>query len=110
MTTKNETAKCRYCDMVYTDLPIEDSRTTKAYLFAGGAKTQMIDHERFCKCYTCIKGPFSCGAAPVAARTCDQREEDGEAVSRLRQMDAERLAQMSIGQTKTAQKKKGKAK
>jgi len=89
-----KTAKCRYCSALYTDLTIEDPRTKKPYLFAGGARVQMETHEGFCKCYTCKKGPYSCGAVDVAYTVCDQREEDKAAVSRLRQMDAERQAQI----------------
>ena len=91
---KTKTAKCRYCGIVYIDLPIKDPRTKKPYLFAGGAQVQMDGHEQFCKCYTCKAGPHSCGAVPVAAVTCGQREKDKAAVSRLQQMDAERIAQM----------------
>jgi hypothetical protein len=87
-------ANCRHCGVKYKKVMWEN------------IDRQLIVHEKFCKCYTCIHGLPPChiiGATP-SSNVCPVRQEDSEAVKTLKKMEDNRAQLISLGKLATSKK------
>lgn len=95
---------CRFCGVRYNARPWREWRTPEEQRTGLSLDRRestrraddfdaltMIEHERFCGCFTCARFPACRGDGSA----CAQRVDDSAAIAKLRIMDLHRLTELA---------------